>query len=95
MHAPRQFLREFVTRPWVHLDIAGTAYYRKETAWAPKGATGVTHVTLVELALGWLLSHPEVGPVIAGASGPEQVRANVAASGWRLSEADMQEVAAL
>ena len=45
------FLREFVTRPWVHLDIAGTAYYRKETAWAPKGATGVTHVTLVELAL--------------------------------------------
>jgi leucyl aminopeptidase len=45
------FLREFVTRPWVHLDIAGTAYFRKTTAWAPRGATGVSHATLVELAL--------------------------------------------
>ncbi len=45
------FLREFVTRPWVHLDIAGSAYLRKATAWAPRGATGVAHATLVELAL--------------------------------------------
>ena len=45
------FLREFVTRPWVHLDIAGTAYLRKPTAWAARGATGVSHATLVELAL--------------------------------------------
>jgi leucyl aminopeptidase len=45
------FLREFVTKPWVHLDIAGTAYYRKATAWAPRGATGASHATLVELAL--------------------------------------------
>jgi leucyl aminopeptidase len=45
------FLREFVTRPWVHLDIAGTAYFRKPTAWAPRGATGASHATLVELAL--------------------------------------------
>jgi leucyl aminopeptidase len=45
------FLREFVTRPWVHLDIAGTAYYRKAKAYAPRGATGVSHATLVELAL--------------------------------------------
>ena len=45
------FLREFVTRPWVHLDIAGTAYYRKATPYAPRGATGVSHATLVELAL--------------------------------------------
>ena len=35
------FLREFVTRPWVHLDIAGTAYFRKATPYAPRGATGV------------------------------------------------------
>ena len=26
------FLREFVTVPWVHLDIAGTGYYRKAAA---------------------------------------------------------------
>ncbi len=45
------FLREFVTRPWAHLDIGGSAYLRKATPWAPRGATGVTHATLVELAL--------------------------------------------
>jgi leucyl aminopeptidase len=45
------FLREFATKPWVHLDIAGTAYFRKATAWAPRGATGASHATLVELAL--------------------------------------------
>jgi leucyl aminopeptidase len=45
------FLREFVTKPWVHLDIAGTAYYRKAAPYAPRGATGVSHATLVELAL--------------------------------------------
>ena len=45
------FLREFVTRPWAHLDIAGTAYYRKPLPFAPRGATGVSHATLVELAL--------------------------------------------
>ena len=45
------FIREFVTKPWVHLDIAGSAYFRKTTPFAPKGATGVSHATLVELAL--------------------------------------------
>ncbi|MFL5770417.1 MAG: leucyl aminopeptidase family protein [Chloroflexota bacterium] len=45
------FLREFATVPWAHLDIGGTGYFRKPTAWAPRGATGVTHPTLVELAL--------------------------------------------
>ena len=45
------FLREFVTVPWAHLDIGGTAYFRKATPYAPRGATGVTHATLVELAL--------------------------------------------
>ncbi len=45
------FLAEFVTKPWAHLDIAGTAYYRKAHPWAAKGATGVSHATLVELAL--------------------------------------------
>jgi leucyl aminopeptidase len=45
------FLREFATVPWVHLDIAGTAYFRKATPYAPRGATGASHATLVELAL--------------------------------------------
>jgi leucyl aminopeptidase len=45
------FLREFVTVPWVHLDIAGTGYYRKAQPFGARGATGVAHATLVELAL--------------------------------------------
>jgi leucyl aminopeptidase len=45
------FLERFRTVPWAHLDIGGTAYFRKPTAYAPRGATGVTHATLVELAL--------------------------------------------
>jgi len=45
------FISEFVTKPWVHLDIAGTGYYRKATPYASRGATGVAHATLVELAL--------------------------------------------
>ncbi|HSO30563.1 MAG TPA: M17 family peptidase N-terminal domain-containing protein [Candidatus Sulfomarinibacteraceae bacterium] len=45
------FLREFATKPWVHLDIGGTAYFVKAKPWAARGASGVTHATLVELAL--------------------------------------------
>jgi leucyl aminopeptidase len=45
------FLREFATKPWVHLDIGGTAYFVKEKPWSARGASGVTHATLVELAL--------------------------------------------
>lgn len=37
-----QFLQRFVKQdvPWAHLDIAGTASVKKETALAPAGATG-------------------------------------------------------
>jgi hypothetical protein len=45
------FLREFVNRPCVHLDIDRSRYLRPATPWAARGATGVTHATLVELAL--------------------------------------------
>ena len=45
------FLEQFRTVPWAHLDIGGTAYFRKATPYATRGATGVTHATLVELAL--------------------------------------------
>jgi leucyl aminopeptidase len=45
------FLRQFVSVPWIHVDIAGSSFYRKPTAWAPHGATGVATATLVELAL--------------------------------------------
>jgi leucyl aminopeptidase len=45
------FLEQFRTVPWAHLDIGGTAYFRKPMPYATRGATGVTHATLVELAL--------------------------------------------
>lgn len=45
------FLEEFVNNtPWVHLDIAGTSYLDSETAYLPKGATGVPVKTLYYLA---------------------------------------------
>jgi aryl-alcohol dehydrogenase-like predicted oxidoreductase len=48
--------------------------------------------SMLELAFGWLLSKPAVSNVIAGASTPEQVRQNVAATSWRLDVAEMAEV---
>jgi aryl-alcohol dehydrogenase-like predicted oxidoreductase len=48
--------------------------------------------TLLELAFSWLLAKPIVASVIAGASTPEQVDANVAAVGWTLSAEDLAEV---
>jgi len=38
-----------------------------------------------ELAIAWLLSHPWLSSVIAGATKPEQVSANVAAAEWKLT----------
>lgn len=44
------FLREFIQEtPWVHLDIAGTAYLDKAMGYLPKGATGVHVKTLYHL----------------------------------------------
>jgi aryl-alcohol dehydrogenase-like predicted oxidoreductase len=49
--------------------------------------------TLLELALSWLAGRPAVSTVIAGATTPEQVRANVAAStAWRLTDEELAEV---
>lgn len=51
--------------------------------------------SLLELALGWLLSHDEVTSVIAGATSAEQVRLNVAGSTWRLGREDMSAISAV
>jgi aryl-alcohol dehydrogenase-like predicted oxidoreductase len=51
--------------------------------------------TILELAFAWLLSHKDVPSVIAGATKPEQVKANAAASAWKLSPEEAAEVAAL
>lgn len=51
--------------------------------------------TILELAFSWLLARPTVASVIAGATKPEQIHANVAAASWTLSAADMAEIDAL
>jgi aryl-alcohol dehydrogenase-like predicted oxidoreductase len=48
--------------------------------------------SLLELAFSWLLSRGVVASVIAGAMSPEQVRANAAAAGWRLTVEELAEV---
>ncbi|SMB83328.1 aldo/keto reductase [Deinococcus hopiensis] len=48
--------------------------------------------TLLDLAFSWLLSHDVTSSVIAGATRPEQIGANVAAAGWTLSPEDLVEV---
>jgi aryl-alcohol dehydrogenase-like predicted oxidoreductase len=48
--------------------------------------------TVLDLAFGWLLSRPAVASVIAGATRPEQVAANVAAGEWRPGDDVLREV---
>jgi aryl-alcohol dehydrogenase-like predicted oxidoreductase len=50
---------------------------------------------LLELAFGWLLSQPQIGSVIAGATKPAQVATNVKAAEYRLAPADMMALAPL
>ncbi len=48
------FLREFVDdTPWVHLDIAGTAWLDEAKPFMAKGPSGVCVRTFVKLALAW------------------------------------------
>jgi aryl-alcohol dehydrogenase-like predicted oxidoreductase len=51
--------------------------------------------TLLELAFSWLASRPQVASVIAGATSPEQVRANAAALNWSLTPGELAEIEVL
>jgi aryl-alcohol dehydrogenase-like predicted oxidoreductase len=51
--------------------------------------------TLLELAFAWLLARPTVASVIAGATKPEQVRANAAVVSWQLTGGELEEIDAL
>jgi aryl-alcohol dehydrogenase-like predicted oxidoreductase len=48
--------------------------------------------TLLELAFSWLASRQQVASVIAGATSPEQVRANAAAANRSLTREDLAEI---
>jgi leucyl aminopeptidase len=55
------FLRSFVDEtPWLHLDIAGTAYLENESAWQAKGPTGTpvrAFISFVETLAGAPVVH--------------------------------------
>jgi aryl-alcohol dehydrogenase-like predicted oxidoreductase len=50
-------------------------------------------VSLLEVAVGGLLALPAIASVIAGATKPEQVRANAAAGEWRPADGDLEALA--
>ncbi|WP_093257581.1 aldo/keto reductase [Thermostaphylospora chromogena] len=57
------------------------------TAFAERQGVG-----LLDVAIGALLAHPPVASVIAGATRPEQVKANAAAGAWRPDAAALTEL---
>lgn len=70
--------------------------YLTEANWATverlSGFCAARGHSLLELAFSWLLHRPAVASVIAGATAPEQVEANVRAAEWALSREDMDEI---
>jgi len=48
--------------------------------------------SLLELAFSWLAARPTVASVIAGATKPEQIEANVKAVGWKLTPVEIAEI---
>jgi aryl-alcohol dehydrogenase-like predicted oxidoreductase len=48
--------------------------------------------TLLELAFAWLAALPATASIIAGATTPEQIRANVAGAEWRLTGEDSSQL---
>ncbi len=51
--AAAMFLKEFVEEtPWIHLDIAGTAWIEDSKSWIAKGPSGIAVRSIVELARG-------------------------------------------
>ena len=84
---------------------AGTRYatgssfmtrYWTDTNWKKIDALGAFAEarghTLLELAFSWLACKPFVASVIAGATKPEQIDANIKAASWKLTADEMVEV---
>jgi aryl-alcohol dehydrogenase-like predicted oxidoreductase len=77
------------TRPEV-LDSADWDVVEALAAFAEERDTG-----LLDVAIGWLAAQPAIASVIAGATRPEQVRANVAAAEWIPSVEDLAALDAI
>jgi aryl-alcohol dehydrogenase-like predicted oxidoreductase len=62
---------------------------------ALEGFAGERGLSMVQVALGWLLSREAVPAVTAGATSPEQVRANAKAADWAPTQEDLEALKAL
>lgn len=80
-------------RPGVELFLNDDKFAKVEKLQALADASGST--TLLDMAIGWLLSRPYVACVIAGATGPQQVEANVQAAAWRPSAEIARQIDAI
>jgi len=49
-HVPKRIRRR---HPWIHLDIAGTAWMEEAKPWIAKGPSGIALRSLVEFVKGW------------------------------------------
>jgi Predicted oxidoreductases (related to aryl-alcohol dehydrogenases) len=77
-------------RPEVHEKAPWDAIEAFEAFAAARG------IGLLEATFGWLLARPVLSSVIAGATKPEQIRANAAAgAAWRPDAAELAEIDAL
>lgn len=77
-------------RPEVHENAPWDAIEAFEAFAAARG------IGILEATFGWFLARPELSSVIAGATKPEQIRANaVAGNGWRPTPAQVAEIDAL
>jgi aryl-alcohol dehydrogenase-like predicted oxidoreductase len=79
----------FVAGAWGHRDWTEINLARVEALRHFAMARGCS---LLQLAFSWLLAHPAVSSVIAGASRPEQVGANAAAACLKLNSEDLAEI---
>jgi aryl-alcohol dehydrogenase-like predicted oxidoreductase len=71
------------------LSVEGATWDRVE---ALEGFAGAHGLTLLDVAVGGLGAMPAVSSVIAGATSPEQVRANAAAGEWVPSPDELAEL---
>ena len=67
--------------------LAGT---ERVAAWAKERGH-----TPAEAAIAWLLAHPVVPSVIAGARRPEQLEANIAAAAWTMTPEERDELTSI
>lgn len=87
--APEGTRLAFWEAPRPHQRLDDDVLDRVETLAEAAEASGHT---ILELAFSWLLTRPQVASVIAGATTPEQVRSNVAAAGWSISQDEMATI---